>query len=313
MAASSMRHSRVFGFRHRRIDEIRPMIGFFRFILLPALIAVLLLPAWGSYPDTALAAEPSPAGSASQGVASRPAPGTARSSTPIYTCKVVQTYPHDPQAFTQGLVFDNGILYESTGLLGRSSVRKVELKTGSVLKMQRLPAQLFGEGITVFGRRLIQLTWQSRVGFVYDKQNFRLLKEFTYSTEGWGLTHDGKRLIMSDGTATLRFLDPKTYEEIGEIAVFDGNSPIGGLNELEYVRGEVYANVWLTSRIARIDPASGRVLAWVDLEALARQNATLNPDAVLNGIAYDPQSKRLFVTGKLWPNLYEIKQVLLKK
>jgi glutamine cyclotransferase len=289
------------------------MIGFFRFVLFPAFMAVLLVPACLIHPDTALAAELSPAGSASQGAASKPAPSTARSATPIYTCKIVQTYPHDRQAFTQGLVFDNGILYESTGLLGRSSVRKVDLKTGSILQMRRLPAQLFGEGLTVFGERLIQLTWQSRVGFVYEKQNFRLLKEFTYPTEGWGLTHDGRRLIMSDGTATLRFLDPETYEEIGKIAVFDRNSPVRGLNEIEYVRDEVYANVWPTSRIARIDPASGRVLAWIDLEALARQNATLNPDAVLNGIAYDPRTKRLFVTGKLWPNLYEIKLVLLKK
>jgi glutamine cyclotransferase len=289
------------------------MIRFIRPIFFRVLIAVLLVAAWAINPVGALAAEPRPAGSASQGTAPRPASSTAFPATPIYTCKVVQTYPHDPQAFTQGLVFDNGVLYESTGLFGRSSVREVALKTGSVLQMRRLPAQLFGEGITVFGERLVQLTWRSRVGFVYEKKGFRLLKEFTYSTEGWGLTHDGKRLIMSDGTATLHFLDPETYEETGKIAVFDGNSPIGGLNELEYVRGEVYANVWLTSRIARIDPASGRVLAWIDLEALARQNAMLNPDAVLNGIAYDPRSKRLFVTGKLWPNLYEIKLNSLNK
>jgi len=251
--------------------------------------------------------------SAAAGISPRPAPSLARPSTPIYTCEIVNTYPHDPEAFTQGLVFENGVLYESTGLQGRSSVRKVDVKTGSVLQMRRLPAQLFGEGVTVFGDRLIQLTWQSGVGLVYEKKSFRLLKEFTYATEGWGLTHDGRRLIMSDGTATLRFLEPQTFKELGSIAVFDRNGPVGGLNELEYVRGEVFANVWPTSRIARIDPASGRVLAWIDLEALARRHTTMNPHAVLNGIAYDPRADRLFVTGKLWPNLYEIKLVPLNK
>jgi glutamine cyclotransferase len=244
-----------------------------------------------------------------------PAPSSApiQRLTPVYTLQIVHRYPHDPDAFTQGLAFDHGTLYEGTGLLGRSSVRKVDVKTGSVLQIQRLPPQLFGEGITVFGDRLIQLTWQSGVGLVYEKESFRLLKEFTYPTEGWGLTHDGRRLIMSDGTATLRFLEPETFKELGSIAVFDGNGPVGGLNELEYVRGEIYANVWPTTRIARIDPETGRVVAWIDLEALARQHATFNPDAVPNGIAYDPWGKRLFVTGKLWPNLYEIKLVLLKK
>jgi glutamine cyclotransferase len=188
-------------------------------------------------------------------------------------------------------------------------VRKVDLKTGSVLQILRLPAQLFGEGLTVFGDRLIQLTWQSGVGLVYDKRSFRLLEEFRYHGEGWGLTHDGKLLIMSDGTATLRFLHPETYGEVGRITVFDGNGPLAGLNELEYVRGEVYANVWPTSRIARIDPATGRIRAWIDLEIVSRRNVRFNRDAVLNGIAYDPRGDRLFVTGKLWSNLYEIRVV----
>jgi glutamine cyclotransferase len=308
-----MRPSLVCWFRYLRIEEVHFMIGFFRAVLFPALIAVLLLPAGAIHLDTALAAEPSLAGPASQGAATRPAPSAARYATAVYAYKIVHTYPHDPQAFTQGLALDHGTLYESTGLLGRSSLRKVDLKTGSVLEIRRLPAQLFGEGMTVFRDRLVQLTWRSGVGLVYEKKSLRLLEEFTYPGEGWGLTQDGKRLIMSDGTATLRFLDPETYKEIGKIAVFDGNSPVRGLNELEYVHGEVYANVWLTSRIARIDPTSGRVVAWIDLDALARENASFNPDAVLNGIAYDPRSKHLFVTGKLWPNLYEIKLVLLKQ
>jgi glutamine cyclotransferase len=280
----------------------------FRYLFLLTLTAALL---WvgAIHPPLGLGAGPSPDSSVVQAVPPAPSSAPTQRLTPIYTCRIVNTYPHDPEAFTQGLVFQDGILYESTGLLGRSSVRKVDVKTGSVLQIQKLPPQLFGEGIAVFGDRLVQLTWQSGVGLVYEKKSFRLLKEFTYPTEGWGLTHDGRRLIMSDGTATLRFLDPETFKELGSIAVFDGNGPVGGLNELEYVRGEIYANVWPTTRIARIDPASGRVLAWIDLEALARPRAMFNPDAVPNGIAYDPRGKRLFVTGKLWPNLYEIRLV----
>jgi len=289
------------------------MNDLFRLVLCPALIAVLVLPAWVIRPDSASAGEPSPAASPRGEAAPGPAPSPTRPSTPIYTCRIVNTYPHDPEAFTQGLVFDDGILYEGTGLLGHSSVRKVDLKTGAVLQIQRLPAQLFGEGITVFGDRLIQLTWQSGVGLVSDKRSFRLVKEFRYNGEGWGLTHDGKRLIMSDGTATLRFFHPETYGEVGRITVFDRNGPVAGLNELEYIRGEVYANVWPTSRIVRIDPATGRILSWLDLETLSRRNAVFNPDAVLNGIAYDPRGDRLFVTGKLWPNLYEIKVVPMGK
>jgi glutamine cyclotransferase len=285
------------------------MNGLFRLILFPALIAVLVCPASGRHPGSTFAGERNPAVWPQAAAAPRPTPGAARPSTPIYTCKIVNTYPHDPQAFTQGLVFDDGILYESTGLLGRSSVRKVDLKTGAILQIYRLPAQLFGEGITVFGERLIQLTWRAGVGLVYDKQSFRLLEEFRYEGEGWGLTHDGRRLIMSDGTATLRLLDPETYGEIGRLTVFDGNGPVVGVNELDYVRGEILANVWPTSRIVRIDPATGRILAWIDLETLSRRNAAFNTDAVLNGIAYEPRGDRLFVTGKLWPNLYEIKVV----
>jgi glutamine cyclotransferase len=293
------------------------MNGLFRLVLCAALIGGLVVAAsLGRFgPTSAGGASPtgSPKAAAAPGPASGGAFGSASSAapppTPIETCRIVNTYPHDSQAFTQGLVFDDGILYESTGLHGRSSVRKVDLKTGGVLQIHKLPPQLFGEGITVFGDRLIQLTWRSGVGFVYDKRSFRLLDEFRYHGEGWGLTHDGKRLIMSDGTATLRFLDPETYGEVGHLAVFDGNGPVAGLNELEYVRGEVFANVWPTSRIVRIDAATGRILAWIDLDPVWRRNAAFDPDAVLNGIAHEPRSGRLFVTGKLWPNLYEIKVV----
>jgi glutamine cyclotransferase len=285
------------------------MNGLFRLLLFPALIAGLVVPASVSHSGLTSAGEPSPTGSPRAAAAPAPASGAPRLATPIFTCRIVNTYPHDPRAFTQGLVLDNGILYESTGLLGRSSVRKVDLKTGAVLQIHRLPPQLFGEGITVFGDRLIQLTWHSGVGLVYDKRSFRLLEEFRYHGEGWGLTNDGKRLIMSDGTATLRFLHPDTYGEVGRLTVFDGNGPVAGLNELEYVRGEVYANVWPSSRIVRIDAATGRILAWLDLDTVSRRNAAFNQDAVLNGIAYDRRGDRLFVTGKLWPNLYEIKVV----
>jgi glutamine cyclotransferase len=270
----------------------------------------LLLPWPGAIaPPVALGSGANPSSVGRQGATPGPVPASPPHAAPVRTFKIVDTYPHDPQAFTQGLAFDDGILYESTGLLGHSSVRKVDLKTGSVLQILRLPAQLFGEGLTVFGDRLIQLTWQSGVGLVYDKRSFRLLEEFRYHGEGWGLTHDGKLLIMSDGTATLRFLHPETYGEVGRITVFDGNGPLAGLNELEYVRGEVYANVWPTSRIARIDPATGRIRAWIDLEIVSRRNVRFNRDAVLNGIAYDPRGDRLFVTGKLWSNLYEIRVV----
>jgi len=278
------------------------------FLLAPLALLLAWLGATAPHP-VALGAGANPSSPGRQGAFPDPVPAASPRAAPVWTFKIVNTYPHDPQAFTQGLVFEDGILYESTGLLGRSSVRRVDLKTGAVLQLHRLPAQLFGEGLTVFGDRLIQLTWQTGVGFVYDKRSFRLLEEFRYQGEGWGLTHDGKRLIMSDGTATLRFLHPETYGEVGRITVFDENGPVAGLNELEFVRGEVYANVWPSSRIIRIDPASGRIRAWLDLDALLHRNAAFNPDAVLNGIAYDPRGDRLFVTGKLWAHLYEIRVV----
>ena len=228
---------------------------------------------------------------------------------PVYTYNIVNTYPHDRDAFTEGLVFEDGFLYEGTGLNGNSSLRKVELETGAVLQIYELPAEFFGEGITIYGDKIIQLTWQSNIGFVYDKNSFELLQEFNYSTEGWGITHDGTRLIMSDGTSTLHFLDPQTFEEIGQLAVFDDHGPVTRLNELEYIQGEIYANVWQTDRIAIIAPETGRVIGWVDLRGLLTAEDGSEPVDVLNGIAYDAGANRLFVTGKLWPKLFEIELI----
>jgi glutamine cyclotransferase len=228
---------------------------------------------------------------------------------PVYAYNVVNTCPHDRNAFTQGLVFEGGVLYEGTGLYGNSSLRKVELETGNVLQIRKLSADFFGEGITIYAGKIIQLTWQSHVGFVYDKNSFELLQEFNYSTEGWGITHDETRLIMSDGTSTLHFLDPQAFEEIGQLEVFDNNGPITGLNELEYVQGEIYANVWQTDRVAMIAPETGRVVGWIDLTGLLTADDPSEPVDVLNGIAYDAETSRLFVTGKLWPKLFEIELI----
>lgn len=228
---------------------------------------------------------------------------------PVYTYRILNTYPHDPQAFTQGLVFDQGHLYEGTGLYGRSSLRRVVLNTGRVLQSQALAAAYFGEGIAILGERLFQLTWRSRVGFVYDKRTLTLQRQFVYATEGWGLTHDHRRLIMSDGTSTLYFLDPTTLTEVGHVRVHDHAGPVKRLNELEYVQGEVYANIWQTDRIARIDPQTGRVTGWIDLTGLLSPSDRRQRVDVLNGIAYDAERGRLFVTGKWWPKLFEIKIV----
>jgi len=237
-----------------------------------------------------------------------PAPTTSNI-TPVYSYNVVNTYPHDRSAFTQGLVFEGGVLYEGTGLNGRSTLRRVELETGEVLQIHELPAQFFGEGVTVYGNDIIQLTWQSHVGFVYDRDSFELLQEFNYSTQGWGITHDGERLIMSDGTATLYFLDPETFEEIGRVGVYDNDGSVNRLNELEYVQGEIYANVWQTNCIARIDPQTGQVVGWIELKGLLTPEDRGEPVDVLNGIAYDADNARLFVTGKLWPKLFEIELI----
>ena len=224
--------------------------------------------------------------------------------------EIVHTYPHDSRAFTQGLLYVDGHLYESTGLRGQSSIRMLDLNTGRVLQKYDLPADYFGEGLTDWGSTLVQLTWQAHKGFVYDRFSFALLRTFAYDGEGWGLTHDDKQLIMSDGTSYLRFLDPKTFHQTRRIHVTTpSGEEIPDLNELEYVRGEIYANIWHSDRIARISPKTGKLLGWIDSGGLRDASTTSNPDAVLNGIAYDAKDNRLFVTGKLWPKLYEIKVV----
>ncbi len=236
------------------------------------------------------------------------APLAGRAAEPdVAGYQVVKEYPHDRSAYTQGLVFLNGFLFESTGLNGRSSVRKVRLETGEVVQRYSVDPAYFAEGLTEWRDKLIQITWQSGTGFVYDRETLRLTGTFTYSGEGWGLTHDGKRLILSDGTANLRFLQPDSFRETGRVVVRDRGEPVLNLNELEYVDGEIYANVWHSNRIARISPTTGEVLGWIDLSGLLPKVFALDPEGVLNGIAYDSASKRLFVTGKLWPKLFEIR------
>lgn len=220
---------------------------------------------------------------------------------------IVKTYPHDPAAFTQGLLFRDGFLYESTGLNGQSSLRKVRLETGQVLQRRDVAPQYFAEGLALAGNRLLQLTWQSNVGFIYDVDSFAPLGTFSYTGEGWGLAADGSRVIMSDGTAQLRFLDPATFSVTGAITVRDAGEPLNNLNELEVIGDTVLANVWTTDRIVRIDLATGRVTGHLDLDRLRRQAAAGHEIDVLNGIAYDPRTRRLFVTGKLWPVLFELK------
>jgi glutaminyl-peptide cyclotransferase len=229
--------------------------------------------------------------------------------TPQYTYRVVKSYPHDTNAFTQGLEYHDGFLYEGTGMVGRSSVRKVDLATGKVLQAFDVPRPFFGEGITVLDNQILELTWVSQTGFVYDKSNFRVLRSFNYPGEGWGLTNDGKQIYMSDGSAQIRIWDTATLKEVRRITVKDGTTPITELNELEFVHGEILANVWQTDRIARISPMDGKVLGWIDLSGILPQSERANSDAVLNGIAYDAAADRLFVTGKLWPKIFEIKLV----
>jgi glutamine cyclotransferase len=229
----------------------------------------------------------------------------AQGVTPVDTYRVINVYPHDPAAYTQGLLYRDGFLYESTGLRGSSSLRKVRLQTGEVLQQRRIDQAHFAEGLADWKDHLVQLTWQSNVAFVYDRASFAPRRTFSYSGEGWGLTSDDRRLILSDGTDQLRFLDPETFRETGRVTVSDGKRSVRDLNELEFIRGEVYANVWHTDRIARISPQTGQVIRWIDLRGLL-SGYRLDPEAVLNGIAYDAGGNRLFVTGKLWPRLFEI-------
>jgi glutamine cyclotransferase len=233
--------------------------------------------------------------------------------TPEYGFKIVHTFPHDPDAFTQGLAFRDGFLYEGTGRTGRSSLRKVRLETGEVLQRIDLAPEVFGEGVALYKNEIIQLTWLSGKGLVYDASDFHLLREFSYPGEGWGLATNGapgrEELFMSDGTPEIRVLDADTLREKRRFAVRDGSRPIDQLNELEYVEGELFANVWQSDKIARISPATGKVTGWIDLKGLLIPVYKLEPGAVLNGIAYDPVRKRLFVTGKLWPSLFEIRLI----
>ena len=223
-----------------------------------------------------------------------------------YTYNVVNVYPHDETAFTQGLIFEDGNIIESTGRYGQSTLRRVELETGNIIQFHALPDQFFGEGITIFGDKIIQLTWKNHTGFVYDKSSFDLLQEFEYPTQGWGITHNGSTLIMSDGTATLYFLDPETFQTIGQVEVYD-EEPVTSLNELEYINGSVYANIWKKDQIAIIDPETGKVTGWIDLSGINDSEKTT--ENVLNGIAYDQNGDRLFVTGKMWSQLFEIELI----
>jgi glutamine cyclotransferase len=236
--------------------------------------------------------------------------GTSPEGVVEYGYEIVHTYPHDPTAFTEGLFYLNGFLYESTGLERQSSIRKVRLETGEVVQKLDIPEQYFGEGIINWKNKLIELTYKSQVGFVYDLAGFTQQKQFEYPGEGWAMTQDGKRIIMSDGTPELRFWDPETLQEKGRITVTEYGQPLKNVNELEFIKGEIYANVWLTNRIVRINPDTGKVTGSIDLTGLLKPGdiTTEQPD-VLNGIAYDAKGDRLFVTGKKWPKLYEIKLV----
>lgn len=229
---------------------------------------------------------------------------------PVYTYKIVHAYPHDPNAFTEGLFYLKGYLYESTGLEGRSTIRKERLETGEVVQTHTLPPQYFGEGITYWDNRLIGLTWKSHIGFTYNLRSFAVEGQFQYPGEGWALTRNAREIIMSDGTPDLRVLDPKTLREVRRIHVTARGRPVDQLNELEWVHGSVLANIWQTDRIARIDPDTGHVTAWINLAGLLpRSDQIPGHTDVLNGIAYDSVKDRLFVTGKMWPKLFEIRIV----
>ena len=236
-------------------------------------------------------------------------PTVAEERNKVCNYKVVATYPHDPKAFTQGLIYDRGDLYESTGLNGQSTIRKVDLETGEVLEVNSLADRYFGEGATIWQDRLIQLTWVSKTGFVYDKETLEEIATFEYPTQGWGLTHNGKELIMSDGSNVLYFLDPDTFEIVRQIEVTENDTPVTKLNELEFIDGEVWANIWTSDRLVRIDPETGSIKGWIDLTGIYEPQAADRQNAVLNGIAYDEKEDRLFVTGKLWSKLFEIDTV----
>ena len=267
-------------------------------------VCFLCFPWLASGQTVCAAPEPLPASNARSWQADANPPGAAH-----YEIIIDKTYPHDPEAFTQGLVFFDGFLYESTGLYGKSSLRKVDLETGAVLKLQTLSPDVFGEGLTLWQRQLIQLTWRSGIAFAYDLDSLQRVGEFHYRTEGWGLAHNGQSLIMSDGSALLRFLDPDTFSEIRRIEVIDEGVPVRNLNALAYVKGDIFANIWRQDAIAMISPTTGRVRGWIDLSKLRKAIGPSRNAEVLNGIAYDAARDRIFVTGKYWPKLFEIKLV----
>lgn len=234
------------------------------------------------------------------------------SALPVDTVRVVASYPHDPDAFSQGLVIADSVLYEGTGTFGQSSLRQVDLKTGKVERIVPLHQEYFGEGITIVGEKIFQLTWKNRLGIIYDRQTMTPESSFRYTGEGWGLTTDGKELILSDGSATLRFLSLETQEVVRRVQVRTAQGPVDNLNELEYVDGEIYANIWYSDRIARISPKTGAVLGWIDLSQLYPLSKRPSREHVLNGIAYDVKAKQLYVTGKNWPRLYQVEVVKRK-
>jgi glutamine cyclotransferase len=223
--------------------------------------------------------------------------------------KVINTYPHDRDAFTQGLIYDKGVFFEGTGQNTGSSLREVELKTGRVIRQHNLDASLFGEGITLYRDRIYQVTWQNKVGFVYEKSTFNVLNKIYYPTEGWGLTTIDDKIVMSDGTNILYFFEPETFTVVSRIEVYDNDRKVDQLNELEYIKGEIWANIWNTDLIARIDRFSGKVLAYIDLKGILQQSERNQDTDVLNGIAYDQADNRIFITGKKWPKLYEIRLI----
>ena len=262
----------------------------------------------GPNAETTNAVRPTPPPASATPTTGPPAAASASAeAAPVSGFEVVGSFPHDARAFTQGLIFHDGALVESTGQYGESTLRRVELKTGKVLQKVDVGSQFFAEGLTLLGGKLYQLTWQNKRGFVYDPQTFARTGEFRYDGEGWGLTNDGQSLILSDGTNQIRFIDPASFSVTRTIEVFDRGRPLRDLNELEFVKGEIYANVWHQDRIARIDPQSGRILGWIDLKGIIPRAELADEEAVLNGIAYDAAADRLFVTGKMWPKLFEIR------
>ncbi len=295
-------------------------------VLIALIVGVLAVVALGFYPKSGSqtpiqsstptpTATPSATPSPTVSPTSTPTPSPSPTPTPtpsssalVYTYRIVNTFPHNTDAFTEGLVVeDDDVLLEGTGEIGTSYLRRVGLKNGSVLQQYTLPSEYYGEGIAVVGERIIQLTWMNHVGFVYNKTTFELLDQFSLSTQGWGLTYNGTHLILSDGTSTLYFLDPDTFQTVGSVTVHDGGMLISQLNELEYVNGDVYANIWQDQKIAIINPQTGQVKAFIDLTGIYQAS---NFNAVLNGIAYNPKTNQLYVTGKYWPYLYEIQLVL---